>query len=218
MPKANCDSFDGSIEEVKSLNVPSFFPKSSPIDETELPYWSDLPGFLQESLQRANLDPALFNHELGRRRGDVLNFWAALSAHNLWERIFIENPRQEMGFNGISFQPQPNSAALQEQLKANPSFSDLTQTWRGTINRFFHPEKYNFSENVPFRAPLHFTFNDSGPAGVHFDYFNAHATSVWPLLGHALVEYPCKFWWEFSNAKDIQECLNLRFQRNVWKF
>ncbi|MBX7220425.1 MAG: hypothetical protein K1Y36_10810 [Blastocatellia bacterium] len=193
------------------------FPAFKPVNEAALPWWRDLPAGVRLQLERANLNAIVFDEFLGRRRGDVLNFYAALSSHDLWKFLLIEHPNQEMGYNGLQFNPQPTPTRLFETLCGNRGFSNLNRTWRGYINRWFHPETFNFSENRPATASLHFTFNETGPASVHFDFYNAHTPAVFPILGHTLLEYPTKFWREFSNAGDIHQCLNCRFARDVWR-
>ncbi|HMW01295.1 MAG TPA: hypothetical protein PLL06_21855 [Acidobacteriota bacterium] len=188
------------------------------VNESELPTWSQLPEPVQVQFTAANISQPVFDSQLNRRRADCLNFYAALTVHGLWECLFIEVPSREVGLNSILFRPQPDPRTLLERIKSNPAFTNLKTTIRGRINSLLHPEEFNYSENIPWKASLHFTFNADGLAFVHFDYYNAHAASVWPVIGHAGYEYPLKFVMsEFSTAKDIQLCLNERFGRNVWQ-
>ncbi|OYT72205.1 MAG: hypothetical protein CFK52_06005 [Chloracidobacterium sp. CP2_5A] len=188
----------------------------TPIDERALPSWEGLLPALREELASAGVTPADFAG-LGRRRGDLLNFRWALKRKGLWRHIAFKRPNVEVGFNGLRFHPRFGTGALLADLRADATFTDLRQTYRGRFNSRLHPERHNFSENDTPTASLHFNFDDDATADVHFDYFNAHAPGGWPLLAHACWEYPLKFLVDYSNAEDIRRRLRQRDRQDPWE-
>jgi hypothetical protein len=185
------------------------------IDEASLPAWKELMASAQRDFLAANVTERDFLW-LGRRRGDAINFRFAFARHDLWEIVWFRQANSELGFNGIRFYPRFGNADLLRRLRGNSAFADLSQTVRGRYNGLLHPERHNYSETVPHRASLHFNFNDDGPADAHFDYFNAHARSLWPAVAHAVWEYPLKFLFEYSNAEDVRRCLRQRYGEDPW--
>ncbi|AEP11540.1 hypothetical protein Cabther_A0783 [Chloracidobacterium thermophilum B] len=188
----------------------------TPIDEPSLPTWDALHPSVQAELGVAGVTATDFAW-FGRRRGDLLNFYWALKRKHLWQHVGFEQPNQEVGFNGLRFHPRYGTASLLSDLRADATFTDLRQTWRGRFNSRLHPERYNFSENDTPVASLHFNFDDADTADVHFDYFNAHAPGGWPLIAHAFWEYPLKFLVDYSNAEDIRRCLHARDGYDPWQ-
>ncbi len=187
----------------------------TPIPEPDLPTWEALPDRVREDFANAGITPRDFLW-FGRRRGDALNFHLALGVHGLWDMVTFTEANAQMGFNGMRFHPRHGTAALATALRDNPGFTDLNRTLRGRYNGLLHPEFHNFSENVPHVAPLHFNFDDGGTVDVHFDYWNAHAPALFPILAHALWEYPLKFLVDFSNAEDIRRALRDHHGRDPW--
>ncbi len=187
----------------------------TPIPEDELPAWDDLTDAVRDDFAQAGITPRDFSW-FGRRRGDALNFHCALGVHGLWEMVEFKEANAEMGFNGMRFHPRHGTEALVTKLRDNPGFSDLNRTWRGRYNGLLHPQRHNFSENGPRVAPLHFNFDDGGAVEVHFDYWNAHTASLFPILAHSFWEYPLKFLVDFSNAEDIRRALRERHGRDPW--
>lgn len=188
----------------------------TPVDELSLPTWEALHPSVRDDLRAAGVTATDFAW-LGRRRGDLLNFYWALKRKGLWRHIGFRQPSHEVGFNGLRFHPRSDTTALLSDLRANATFTDLRQTCRGRFNSRLHPEQYNFSENDTPVASLHFNFNEGATADVHFDYFNAHAPGGWPLIAHAFWEYPLKWLVDYSNAEDIRRCLHTRDGCDPWQ-
>ncbi len=188
----------------------------TPIDERELPAWEDLLPVVREAFAAAGVTPTDFAW-LGRRRGDLLNFYQALGRKCLWQHVTFRQPNREVGFNGLRFHPRYGTGVLLDNLRADATFTDLHRTYRGRFNSRLHPERHNFSENDTPTASLHFNFDDAATVDVHFDYFNAHAAGGWPLLAHAFWEYPLKFFVDYSNAEDIRRRLRARDGCDPWQ-
>ncbi|MFQ3580770.1 hypothetical protein J8C06_03965 [Chloracidobacterium validum] len=188
----------------------------TPIDERELPSWAALLPSVRDSFEVAGVTPTDFAW-FGRRRGDLLNFYWALRRKRLWRHVTFKQPNLEVGFNGLRLHPRFGTDELLADLRADATFTDLRQTYRGRFNSRLHPERYNFSENDTSLAALHFNFDDDATVDVHFDYFNAHAPGGWPLIAHALWEYPLKFLVDYSNAEDIRRCFQARDGQDPWQ-
>jgi hypothetical protein len=188
----------------------------TPLNEQELPTWDALRPSVQTAFENSGVTDAEFA-QLGRRRGDLINFYWALERKRLWRHVYFERPTLEVGFNGLRFHPRYGTASLLADLCADATFTNLRQTYRGRFNSRLHPEQYNFSENDTAVASLHFNFSEATTADVHFDYFNAYAPGIWPLIAHAFWEYPLKLFVDYSNAEDIRRCLHARDGCDPWQ-